>query len=260
MTMQTERMTGDGPPRETVPSVPPPVAPPPMSSKQTDEGRGRRTLGRVGAAFRAGGWPFAVALLALLLLVGVVAASTGNSRADDAEAVAAAALDQARDAEDERREVGDQLAVASTSIEELQADVQQLEGRVERSKEQAAQAEVEARVKVEADFAETQAAMDSRAFELDQRSAGLDAREAVIAQTEQRIEQNSFGDGTWEVGVDIQPGKYKTAGSSDCYWKKLSASGDIIDNEIVHGPSTIVIESSVFTFSSNRCGTWQLVP
>lgn len=231
-----------------------------MSSKQTDEGRGRLTLGRVGSAFRAGGWPFAVALVALLLLVGAVAASTGNSRADEAEAVAAAALDQARDAEDERREVSDQLAVASTSAEELQADVQQLEGRVERSKEQAAQAEVEARAKVEADFAETQAAMDSRAFELDQRSAGLDAREAEIAQTEQRIEQNSFGNGVWEVGVDVQPGKYKTAGSSSCYWEKTDRSGEIIDNDALDGPSTVVIEASVFTFTSQRCGTWQLVP
>jgi hypothetical protein len=29
---------------------------------------------------------------------------------------------------------------------------------------------------------------------------------------------------------------------------------------VITGPATVIIEPSVFTFSSNDCGTWMLVP
>jgi hypothetical protein len=53
------------------------------------------------------------------------------------------------------------------------------------------------------------------------------------------------GDGTYEVGVDIEPGKCKTAGSAQdssfsCNWARLKANGeDIIDYSIQNGPRSI---------------------
>lgn len=237
----------------------PPVAPPPPRPKSGGSS-GPSVLARVGGPLRTGGWPFAVVIAILMVLAGAIGTVSGNTRAEEAEADAVAAWETADQARAERRESRGELATASATIEDLEGEVERLEGSVERARADATRADDEARAKAEAEFAERQAALDARSAELDQRSAGLDARDAAITQTEQRIEQNSFGNGVWEVGVDIQPGKYKTAGSADCYWKKGDPTGEIIDNEIVHGPATVIIEPSVFTFTSNRCGTWTLVP
>ncbi len=69
----------------------------------------------------------------------------------------------------------------------------------------------------------------------------------------------SMGDGTWEVGVDVQPGKYKTAGGSSCYWARLrkndGGSNDIINNNVGAGPQTVTVNKGEY-FKSQRCGAW----
>ncbi|MFI6681852.1 hypothetical protein [Kribbella sp. NPDC050470] len=70
-------------------------------------------------------------------------------------------------------------------------------------------------------------------------------------------------DGTYEVGVDIKPGKYKSAGGDSCYWARLkNLDGDldaIIANNISDGPQTVVIKKTDKGFETNRCGTWTKV-
>ncbi|GAA1376663.1 hypothetical protein [Catellatospora chokoriensis] len=71
-------------------------------------------------------------------------------------------------------------------------------------------------------------------------------------------------DGTWTVGVDIKPGKYRTVTTVDdgCYWKiaKAGTNGDnIIANDIVNGGRPTVTIKVGQEFTSNRCGTWQKV-
>lgn len=71
----------------------------------------------------------------------------------------------------------------------------------------------------------------------------------------------AFGGGTKRVGVDIQPGTYRTRGSvSDCYWERLSGfSGDlddIIANDFSSGYQVVKIKSTDKGFSSSRCGKW----
>lgn len=69
------------------------------------------------------------------------------------------------------------------------------------------------------------------------------------------------GDGTYEVGADIKPGKYKTSGGDGCYWARLrNLEGDldsIIANNIGDGPQTVTIRKSDKGFETNRCGTWK---
>jgi len=72
-----------------------------------------------------------------------------------------------------------------------------------------------------------------------------------------------FGDGTWQVAIDIAPGTWRSAGGTTCYWQRMKGfSGtfnDIIANDNT-GPSTIVeIGASDKAFSSSRCGTWTKV-
>jgi hypothetical protein len=70
-----------------------------------------------------------------------------------------------------------------------------------------------------------------------------------------------FGDGTFQVGKDIQPGTYRTrSGSDGCYYARLKGfSGsfdDIIANNNTSGPAVITIAASDKGFLSQNCGTW----
>lgn len=75
---------------------------------------------------------------------------------------------------------------------------------------------------------------------------------------------NSFGNGRFEVGKDVQPGKYRTpgpeAGMPLCYFERLKGfSGeieDIIANEAVQGPSIAIIKSTDQGFGSTGCQRW----
>lgn len=69
------------------------------------------------------------------------------------------------------------------------------------------------------------------------------------------------GDGTFEVGVDIEPGTYVAQASpgSKCYWARLSSStgrDNIIDNNISEGQSIVTISASDAFFETSRCNGW----
>lgn len=71
----------------------------------------------------------------------------------------------------------------------------------------------------------------------------------------------SVTDGTYEVGVDLEAGRYKTtgpeAGSRSCYQARLSDdSGDssaILANDIADGPSSVTVEAGEFVKFSGGC-------
>lgn len=70
-----------------------------------------------------------------------------------------------------------------------------------------------------------------------------------------------FGDGTYQVGKDIQPGTYRTrVGSSGCYYERLKGFGgtldDIIANNNTDAPAIVTIASTDKGFTSQSCGTW----
>jgi hypothetical protein len=71
----------------------------------------------------------------------------------------------------------------------------------------------------------------------------------------------TFGDGTFKVGSQIQPGTYRTrTGTSGCYYATLSGfsgnTSDILDNENTDYPAVVTILPSDAGFQSNGCGTW----
>lgn len=70
-----------------------------------------------------------------------------------------------------------------------------------------------------------------------------------------------FGDGTFEVGKDIQPGMYRTREASPgCYFARLKGFSGAVDDIIANGntdaPTVITIASSDKGFQSTNCGTW----
>ena len=68
-----------------------------------------------------------------------------------------------------------------------------------------------------------------------------------------------FGDGTWIVGEDVQPGTYRTQGRVDgCYWARLTAGGEVIDNNFISAAlqAVVIVEASDALIESSGCGTW----
>jgi hypothetical protein len=66
-------------------------------------------------------------------------------------------------------------------------------------------------------------------------------------------------EGTWTVGVDVQPGTYRVVGAgASCYWEitKSGTNGsDIVDNHIGAGNLTVTLKAGQ-DFTTTRCGTW----
>lgn len=81
------------------------------------------------------------------------------------------------------------------------------------------------------------------------------------SQPEKMAARITFGDGTYIVGEDVQPGTYRTrTGKAGCYYERLSGFGgelsDIVSNEFTNDSSIVVIASSDVGFKSKGCGTW----
>jgi len=70
------------------------------------------------------------------------------------------------------------------------------------------------------------------------------------------------GDGTYQVGADINPGTYKSSkpDSGNCYWARLkNDSGQfsaIIANNNSSGQSVVTIRSTDGVFETSGCNPW----
>lgn len=107
----------------------------------------------------------------------------------------------------------------------------------------------------EEELASAEAALTTRDEELTTRSSDLDTREGAIKGAEDVAALNTFaGEGTFRVGTDVQPGTYTSEGGSNCYWARLSATGDdIIDNNLSSGPQVLTVQASDGLIETSRC-------
>jgi hypothetical protein len=102
----------------------------------------------------------------------------------------------------------------------------------------------------------------SRRGELDARDREIAAREEAVAGIEARIVQTSIPEGIWTVGVDVEPGTYRTAEplSGYCYWAILRSGtngSDIVDNDGPEGGFPTVTLSAGQDFENSGCGTFR---
>lgn len=98
---------------------------------------------------------------------------------------------------------------------------------------------------------------------LAQPPARVPAPAVEAAPAVEQVAPGTVSDGTYEVGVDMEPGRYKTAGpdQSDafpmCYWERSKDDsgefGSIIANEIVQGPGSVTVKSGEFAKVSGGC-------
>lgn len=84
----------------------------------------------------------------------------------------------------------------------------------------------------------------------------------VTVTVEPKAKSSFPGDGTYQVGVDIEPGTY-VSGPPDrgnCYWARLSGSngfGDILANNNSSGQSVVTIAKTDKFFESSGCSDWR---
>ncbi|MCX5406789.1 hypothetical protein OHA37_23305 [Streptomyces sp. NBC_00335] len=74
------------------------------------------------------------------------------------------------------------------------------------------------------------------------------------------------GSGTFQVGSDVQPGLYRSAGNKaddNCYWERAKDSkgeaDSILDNSNVVGLSYVAIAATDKIFKTEGCKGWELV-
>lgn len=187
-------------------------------------------------------WPWIAAIIAAFVVgggIGVLSGIAGTPSAEENQATIDAAMSEER-----------------TALATAQADADRKTAEAKKATDAAAK--------------ETQAAKDAQAAnakdaatvtaQLDQRSADLDKREAALTPREVAAARSTFGNGLHRVGVDVDPGTYRTTGGGNCYWERLSGTSgefdDIIANDLPTGASVVTISGSDAAFKSQGCGTW----
>ena len=142
----------------------------------------------------------------------------------------------------------------------LADDLKNAEQRVENRDEQIVDLNGEVD-EVRASAAEQRVELEEREGELAAAEQAVADREAAVTVTEDQVAARSVGQGVWTVGVDIEPGTYRTDApvSGQCYWgiyRSGSNGSDIIDNDIVSGGFPTVTLSAGQDFENSRCGTF----
>ena len=184
----------------------------------------------------------AILALALGTVLGIRAADATNSpeyqaqgeklaNAESRLAFTEAALEDAResqaDAEGTAADAQDRLATFEAHLNQRKA-VMKKRGAVLRKR---------------------QGALDDRAAHLKERAADLRERDKDVTEAEALLAETTVpGDGTFQVGVDIEGGLYRSPGKRGC---RFTVYGDAEGNAILLDKST-----AGSTSVSLRTGTW----
>lgn len=139
----------------------------------------------------------------------------------------------------------------------LQASVSSAQDQEEATKESfgAAQRSADASLALaNQDLAQQQAAIATS-------QAAVASSAAAMSQAQAAIDANSITEGTWTVGSDIQPGRYRTSApvSEGCYWE-IDRSGtngsSIVQNDLPTGGYPTITLSVGQDFTTKDCGNW----
>ena len=203
-------------------------AAPALNAAPTDKGRpGGRKLA----------WYWIAGAAAVLLVGGIV---VGTTIPDPKKSSQYAALALEKDG-------------VSGQLDSLQARFDNLAAGA-KSRESAIAAREAAVAKAAADVKTAEAGVKTA-------EAAVKTREEAVTGAEKAKAANTVKEGTWTVGVDIEPGTYRADSevTSGCYWgiyRTGSNGSDIVDNDIVSGGRPSVTLSPGQDFKTSRCGTW----
>jgi hypothetical protein len=176
---------------------------------------------------RLPGWARGGAIFVLGALIGAAIASPDQSKIDKANQITA--KEQAI------------YAAAYVKRDRANSEYEDLNGQLDDVRSEIADQNATARA-------------DQRA-----QSKKLAKLKSKVSGARKTIAKRSFsGEGTYRVGKDVEPGTYKAAASSGCYWARLGSgdTSDIIDNNNADGPVLLTIEPGDFAIEVTRCSTF----
>lgn len=107
---------------------------------------------------------------------------------------------------------------------------------------------------------EAEAALTQREADVAAAEADVADREKAVGIAEDEVAANTIsGEGVYEVGRDMKPGTYRSAGNFQCYWQVSSDPNgdDILSNDNVDGPAIVTVRSGQY-FTSSGCDDWIL--
>lgn len=193
--------------------------------------------GEAGPVRRKLAWYSVAGAAAVLLLGGIV---VGTTIPDPKKSSAYVAVQSEKDG------VSGQLSSLQGRFDNLAAGI--------KGREAAIAAREVAVAKTTADVKAADAAVKTA-------EAAVKAREEAVTGAEKTKAANTIKEGTWTVGVDIEPGTYRANADivGSCYWgiyRTGSNGSDIVDNDNVSGGRPSVTLSAGQDFKSSRCGTW----
>jgi len=68
------------------------------------------------------------------------------------------------------------------------------------------------------------------------------------------------GDATYRVGIEVQPGWYRSSGGANCYWGIYDSfdgsSASVLDGSYSPGPQLVHLLTTDAAFESRDCGVW----
>lgn len=154
---------------------------------------------------------------------------------------------QSEELEAERDSLQSRYSDMKTGFEKLSSEVEGNDAELQEALTAVEQREAE----VETLRGEVEVAADA-----------VKAREDAVSGAEEEKAANTIAEGTWTVGVDVEPGAYRTTENvgSKCYWG-IYTSGtngeDIQANDIPGGGRPTVTLSEGQDFETARCGSWE---
>lgn len=177
----------------------------------------------------------ALALIAFLIGVGAGSADLGSEPV--AQGAAEPQMAEAGDLRDENEQLADRYEDLLDDYEDLQTEHSQVKTEL-------------ARLKRAVDVGE-------------EGSRGEPSETEDEQEPEPPAPSASFGEGTYQVGADIEPGTYRAPGGQNCYWARLRNFSGGLNSIIANGgfQKNVVVEilASDTGFESNNCGTWSRI-
>jgi multidrug efflux pump subunit AcrA (membrane-fusion protein) len=179
-------------------------------------------------------------------VLALVALALGGSLASTSQ--------ELEDAEEELAASNELVSEGSDAVDDLRAQAEDAQAQAE---EELAQAQADAADEI----AGVRADLADRRARIEERESELDEREEAITAFETAVENNSFGDGTYLIGEEVQPGRYRNDGSGGfCYWERLSGLSGSFNEIIANGsPNIVDIAATDEAFHTEGCGTWQKI-
>ena len=160
-------------------------------------------------------------------------------------------------AQQQAKSAQDDLGRARSDVADRQADVVAAQAQTQTAQENAQKADTRAQQRAGAQY---RTRLDAVAA----RERAVAARERKVAAAERGLNATAFpGDGTFLVGHDVQPGLYRAAASSGCYWARLrdltGGIDSIADNNNTDGQVTVQILASDRAIEVARCGDFKKI-